>query len=223
MEVTLLASTRTHDTGIEKSMSGYLRTDGSTDAELLISAAGRQCYESFHRPNPQTHSDGDYIRRTIGQMGHWSIAEHASATFLITGVSRNLTHELIRHRHLSFSQLSQRFCDESQRPVVVPPAMEDADENFNPDVLGDANQEYQDLVQYLGEEVGLPRKKAREAARYILPSGTETAIVVTGNHRAWHEMLVKRLDPGADAEIRKLAQELLAQLRRLAPSIYEDL
>src|SRR5690606_13467825 len=80
----------------------------SMDAEDLIEFAGRSCFQSFNKPNPATRANKDYIANIIAQ-GHHSVLEHASATFYIEGVSRALTHELIRHRHLSFSELSQRF------------------------------------------------------------------------------------------------------------------
>lgn len=218
MKVTLLAHTAITDAAVE--ILNW--QESSTEAEHLTTLAGRLCYESFHRPNPDTEDDRDYIRSTVIQKQHYSIVEHASATFLIEGVSRNLTHELIRHRHLSFSQLSQRFCDESDRDFVMPPAMVESRVSEEFDLLDYSREGYEETVTLLAER-GYTRKQAREAARYFLLSGMETKIVVTGNHRAWYEMLNKRLSPQADAEIRKLAQELLGQLRVLAPSIYEGL
>src|SRR5690554_948865 len=76
----------------------------STDSDLLAEFAGRSCYQSFHKPNPKTEANHDYLRNILNQ-GHFSVLEHASATFYVTGVSRALTHELIRHRHLSYSEL----------------------------------------------------------------------------------------------------------------------
>ena len=79
-----------------------------TDADggqALAEFAGRACYESWHKPNPKTATNAGYLRHIL-EVGHLSVIEHATATFYITGVSRSLTHELIRHRHFSFSQLS---------------------------------------------------------------------------------------------------------------------
>lgn len=228
MKVTLLA----HTSVTPEAEEIMERQETSTDAEHLTTLAGRNCYESFHRPNTATADDRDYIKSTVLDKGHASVAEHSSATFLVENVSRNLTHELIRHRHLSFSQTSQRFCDESSREVVVPPALRDANPEFrdsttsneiDPDLLHNSREEYDSIVDYLNNYHDLGRKKAREAARYALLSGTSTSVVVTGNHRAWYEMLVKRLSPAADAEIQELAQELLVQLRELAPSLYQGL
>lgn len=195
-------------------------------AEDVSEFAGRACYQSFHKPNPATSDPRDYIRNIIAQ-GHESVLEHGSVSFYITGVSRSFTHELIRHRHLSFSQQSQRFVDESESLFVVPPALADLPENspaikaYKQAVLT-AQSAYADIVSELQEQ-GLERKQAREAARAVLPNCQETRIVVTGNHRAWREFLWKRLAPGADAEIREVSNMLLDEMYRTAPSMYEDI
>ncbi len=90
----------------------------STDAETLVTFAGRSCYESWHRPRPETYHDKDYIDRTIFEQQHGSILEHATATLYFTGVSRAFLTELTRHRHLSFSVRSQRFVNESGANIV---------------------------------------------------------------------------------------------------------
>ncbi|WP_368921768.1 FAD-dependent thymidylate synthase, partial [Corynebacterium striatum] len=144
-----------------------------------------------------------------------SIAEHATATLYFEGVSRALTHELIRHRHLSYSQLSQRFVDEADAAIVIPPAIRNlaaphrnaqASSTAQPldevahDVLEtvaeSASETYAALVDFLTNQ-GLPRKQAREAARAVLPNMVETRIVVTGNLRAWHEVIQRRTQPDA--------------------------
>lgn len=202
-----------------------------TAAEMLTEFAGRSCYQSFHRPNPATADTGDYLRRTLFEQGHWSIAEHASATFYITGVSRAFTHELCRHRHLSFSQLSQRFVDESDSNIVLPPAVrsvfnDSREQDYDSpmvDALMDADIVSQDaytaIVHELGD-AGLPRKQAREAARAVLQNMQETRIVVTGNMRAWSEFLGKRLDPAADAEMQAVAGMIRDELYEVAPNIF---
>ena len=219
---------------IEKHMS--LDPDAG-DMQQLIEFAGRACYQSFHKPNPKTARNKDYIARTLHGQKHWSIAEHATATFYITGVSRALTHELIRHRHLSYSQLSQRFVDESDANIVIPPAAakSDAEVVFYPDgswedsvsglpfalkVWGEsAMWGYDTIVDALTDE-GLPRKQAREAARAVLPNMTETRIVVTGNMRAWHEVIARRTAPDADAEFQEVANLIRDELQRLAPEVF---
>ena len=214
--------------------------EGSTDAETLTVYAGRSCYESWSRPNEKTRRDEDYLRRTLFEQGHFSIGEHATATFYITGVSRALTHELVRHRHLSYSQLSQRFVDEEDANIVIPPAVRNAkgineayyDEELGGGVIGATENlkvmadlaiaTYAGLVEELQETEGLPRKQAREAARAVLPNMVETRIVVTGNLRAWHEVIERRTAPDADAEFQQVAGLIRDELKKLAPAIFTD-
>lgn len=193
----------------------------STDAEHVITLAGRACYQSFHRPNEATERDKDYLERTLFDQGHWSIAEHASVTFYIDGVSRAFTHELIRHRHLSYSQLSQRYVDESYAAYVVPPAMRgevllarDLDQRVD-----DMLENYSIAVDELIEE-GYSRKQAREAARAFLPNCIETKIVVTGNLRSWHEVTQRRMQPDADAEMQQVMRMIYDELTKVAPAIF---
>lgn len=202
-----------------------------TAAELLTEFAGRACYQSWSRPNPATRDTGDYLRRTLFEQHHFSIAEHASATFYITGVSRAFTHELIRHRHLSFSQLSQRFVDETEGNIVLPPAIRKAHKRAEEqgvdlpmmDALLDSDvasaHAYESIVWEL-DVAGLPRKQAREAARAVLPNMMETRIVVSGNMRAWHEFLSKRMDPAADVEMQEVAGMIRDELYEVAPNIF---
>lgn len=194
----------------------------ATAAENIIEFSGRSCYQSFGRPNPATADTRDYIRNIINQ-GHHSVLEHASVTYYITGVSRAFTHELIRHRHLSFSQMSQRYVDESDLNLVVPPAFVEHD-MVPSRYLAEAayTRSYTETVGALMEK-GLPRKQAREAARAYLPNMAETRIVVTGNLRAWREFLQKRLSPAADAEMQKVARMIHEDLLDYAPSVFEDL
>ena len=91
-----------------------------TDADggqALVEFAGRACYQSWSKPNPRTATNASYISHIV-EVGHFSVLEHASVSFYITGVSRSCTHELIRHRHFSYSQLSQRYVPEDDARVV---------------------------------------------------------------------------------------------------------
>lgn len=193
---------------------------GDRVIEALPEFAGRSCYQSFAKKNPNTHAIGDYLAHLLDQH-HYSVLEHSSVSFYIQGVSRALTHELVRHRHFSYSQLSQRYVDSSDVRFVIPPALEGNEIGIAAlrrtavIALGSYNEIVDDLM---GK--GLKRKQAREAARAALPNMTETKIVVTGNFRAWIEFLVKRDNPAADAEIRRLAAEIGRQLSELAPHIF---
>lgn len=202
-------------------------------ADRLAHFAGRSCYQSWKMPNPDTSTDEGYLNNIINQ-GHFSVLEHASVTFYVEGISRNLSHELIRHRHLSYSELSQRFVNMAEANFVIPPALRPAKDAYvKPGVTiqdgmfpakymdSGSGQEYEWIVTELLEQ-GFTRKQAREAARFYLPSGMETAIVVTGNHRVWRDMLHKRYSVHADAEIREFARQVLAELRKIAPASYQD-
>lgn len=182
--------------------------------QLLIEFAGRLCYESWNLPNPDTATNAGYIANLLDHR-HFSVIEHVSITFYVEGVSRNLTHELIRHRHLSFSELSQRFVNMEDANVVIPPAYGGGVEK-----LSKAHRErYKYEVARLRGE-GLNRKQARQAARYGLPSGMETKLVVSGNLRTWMELLPKRYDPNADAEIQEFARKVADILKQEYPDVF---
>ena len=235
--VELIAHTAIVPDAIEQRMEIQ---EGSTDAETLTVYAGRSCYESWSRPNEKTRRDEDYLRRTLFEQGHFSILEHASATFYLTGVSRALLAEITRHRHLSFSVLSQRFVSEEDANIVIPPAIRDAkeinethyDEELGGEVIGATDNlkvmanlaiaTYAGLVEELQEVEGLSRKQAREAARAVLPNMVETRIVVTGNLRAWHEVIERRTAPDADAEFQQVAGMIREQLQQIAPEVFPE-
>ena len=87
--------------------------------QALAEFAGRACYQSWSKPNPRTATNAGYLRHIL-EVGHLSVLEHGSVSFYLTGVSRSLTHELIRHRHFSYSQLSQRYVPERNAAMVEP-------------------------------------------------------------------------------------------------------
>src|SRR5882757_10118425 len=96
-------------------------TDGG---EALAEFAGRACYQSWKKPNPSTATNAGYLRHIL-EVGHLSVLEHGSVTFYLSGISRSLTHELIRHRHFSYSQLSQRYVPEKRAAMVEPDVIAD--------------------------------------------------------------------------------------------------
>jgi thymidylate synthase (FAD) len=204
----------------------------STDAdggEALAEFAGRACYQSWKKPNPATATNAGYLRHIL-EVGHLSVLEHGSVTFYITGISRSLTHELIRHRHFSYSQLSQRYVPE-KNAAMVEPAVIAADPELHQRFLAAAEASvaaYNDLLAGLEQrfaDVPNPtprRKQARQAARAVLPNATETRIVVTGNYRAWRHFIAMRATEHADVEIRELAVECLRQLQKAAANVFDD-
>src|SRR5690348_7791778 len=163
----------------------------STDAdggEALAEFAGRACYQSWSKPNPATATNAGYLKHIL-EVGHLSVLEHGTVTFYISGISRSLTHELIRHRHFSYSQLSQRYVPERNAAMVEPEVIA-KDPVLHEKFLKAAEASvaaYTELLQGLEEHFSdvpnatLRRKQARQAARAVLPNATETKIVVTGN------------------------------------------
>jgi thymidylate synthase (FAD) len=200
----------------------------STDGERLAEFAGRLCYMS--QRNPAKRTTRDYLEN-IKRQGHGSVLEHANYSLLLEGVSRSLTHELVRHRAgWAYSQLSQRYVDESEAHFVVPPAIigDEALEAAWREQIEGAQRSYVALVEQLMERYAWVgdkvhrRKMAREAARGVLPNSTETKIVVTGNARAWRTMLELRSSEGAELEIRRLAVAALRVLQSEAPGFFSD-
>ena len=199
-----------------------------TDGERLAEFAGRLCYMS--QRNPAGRSTREYLEN-IKRQGHGSVLEHASYSLLLEGVSRSLTHELVRHRAgFAYSQLSQRYVDESDAHFVVPPAIagDAALEGAWRAQIESAQAAYVALVEQLMERYGWVadrvhrRKMAREAARGVLPNSTETKIVVTGNARAWRTMLELRSSEAAELEIRRTAIAVLRVLQGEAPAFFSD-
>ena len=200
----------------------------STDGERLAEFAGRLCYMS--QKNPAKRNTRDYLEN-IKKQGHGSVLEHANYSILLEGVSRSLTHELVRHRAgFAYSQLSQRYVDESDAHFVIPPAIigDDALEDAWRGQIESALASYVGLVEQLMERYSWVgdrvhrRKMAREAARGVLPNSTETKIVVTANARAWRTMLELRSSEGAELEIRRMAVAVLRVLQQEAPAFFAD-
>jgi thymidylate synthase (FAD) len=204
----------------------------STDADggqALAEFAGRACYQSWRKPNPVTATNAGYLRHIL-EVGHLSVLEHGTVTFYLTGMSRSLTHELIRHRHFSYSQLSQRYVPERDAAMVEPEVIAE-DPELHEKFLRVAEASvtaYNELLEALQKKFAdepkatLRRKQARQAARSVLPNATETRLVVTGNYRAWRHFIAMRASEHADVEIRALAVECLRQLQKAAPNVFGD-
>jgi thymidylate synthase (FAD) len=206
--------------------------DWDTDADggqALAEFAGRACYESWHKPNPATATNAGYLRHIL-EVGHLSVLEHGTVTVYLRGVSRSLTHELIRHRHFSYSQLSQRYAPSGAADMVEPdviaadPALHARFVEASTSALAAYNELLAGLEAMLvtGGTPTLRRKQARQAARSVLPNATETRIVVTGNYRAWRHFVAMRASEHADVEIRALAVACLRELQGAAPNVFAD-
>jgi thymidylate synthase (FAD) len=215
------------------------QSDTSVAAELLTETAGRVCYMSFAKPRPG--GNAQYLAH-IKEVGHGSVLEHGVWNLLITGVSRSLTHELVRHRAgFGYSQLSQRYVDESVAEYIEPDIIAN-DPDLHAifvDAVTHAHQAYLKLVAALNEKLSdrvtaaammltvdadrtAKRKAARQAARSVLPNATETKIFVTANARALRHFLEQRGSRHAEPEIRKLADVMLGVLQADSPNLFGD-
>ena len=207
---------------------GEFSTSAQSDGEAMVEIAGRLCYMSFANPRPGGNQA--YINHIL-EVGHGSVLEHAVYSMIFTGISRSLTHELVRHRAgMSYSQLSQRYVDESDCAFVVPPSITLASESgaWWASCMGRALGQYQAMIESLEMRFAditdktLKRKKIRETARSVLPNCTETKIFVTGNARAWRHFLELRGSIHADAEIQRLAIAVLKVLQAESPNLFGD-
>jgi thymidylate synthase (FAD) len=200
----------------------------ATDGERLAEFAGRICYMS--QRNPAQRATAEYLEN-IKKQGHGSVLEHAVYVLLFEGISRSCSHELVRHRAgFGYSQLSQRYVDESHAAFVVPPALlgDPTLETEWERQVTEAQAAYVQAVEALMTRYSWVddkvhrRKMAREAARSVLPNATETKIVVSANVRAWRTMLELRCGEGAELEIRRLAVAALRVLQGEAPAFFSD-
>jgi thymidylate synthase (FAD) len=181
------------------------------DPEALIA----RCARVSHRSESKSSLDADQelIRKLIS-WGHESVLEFASATFLVEGMSRAAANQLTRHRLASFVQESQRFVNVRDRGLVRPPSFTPAQWEKAMSLHRKTLELYEKLI-----EEGVPK----EDARYILPIGTETRLVVSANFREWRHIIRLRGSPAAQWEIRLFARKVLEVLKEHAPTVFGDL
>jgi len=203
------------------------QTDSEVGAEVLAEMAGRLCYMSFGKGRK---TNAEYLGNIL-RMQHGSVFEHAVWNFVFTGVSRSLTHELVRHRAgFGYSQLSQRYVDESETEFVEPDCIASDPELHTvwEESLRQSQEAYCRLVEGLThkfaseESKTMRRKLARQAARSVLPNATETKIFITGNARAWRHFIELRANEHAETEIRNVAARVAHILQRESPSMFGD-
>ena len=181
------------------------------DPELVIETAARTCYQSGE--NITGESAAKFLPKLI-TMGHESPFEHAYATFRISGCSRAMTHQLVRHRLMAVSQKSQRYVSEKNFEYVVPPSVKPADvEEFRGDM---------DLIGRMYEK--WKNKGLRnEDARFVLPNACTTEVVISANFREFRHIIRMRCNPHAQWEIREACLEILKVLNQHAPAVFKDL
>lgn len=189
------------------------------DPERAIATAARLCYApvgaaELMETMPETRVAS--VLSTIMKSGHFSTLEHASYTFAIDGVSRALTHQLVRHRIASFNQQSQRYVKFTDGVETVKPASvsenDEADAVFD-EAIRQAVDAYAKLL-----ELGVPA----EDARYLLPNAAESKIVVTMNVRELLHFFELRCCNRAQWEIREMAHKMLELARPTAPYVFAD-
>jgi len=202
----------------------------------LCKIAGQTCYASFS-PKRTMNRDAARYFKNIMESGHGSVLEHANFSFLLYGLSRSLTHELIRHRAgFGFSQLSQRYVSGRILRFVERPEFQDRGKfhQLFLERIDRAYADYHKLADALLAEQGSGaailsaeaktdlRKKVNQAARGLLPNETETIMVITGNVRAWRHVIEMRASDHSELEIRALAVRLFLCLNELEPILFGD-
>ena len=185
------------------------------DADRICAAAAHSCYsEDSAADLLETVDPAKMLRHVIG-MGHHSVIEHAVFTFSVEGVSRALTHQLVRHRIASFSQQSQRYVRLSEPTYVVPETVKRDPE---------AMKVYEETMDGLWDSyskligMGIPA----EDARYVLPNGCTTNITITMNARELLHFFSMRCCNRAQWEIREMADEMLRLCKEVSPVIFSD-
>lgn len=217
----------------------YELPPGGTAAERLIAHAGKGCYDSY---GPDGRAISEHIAALVGS-GHGSVLEHANVSLFLSGISRGLSHELVRHRHLSFSQRSTRYTAEEGAAIVLEPYMAalhiKGKEGMTLDEAGivgnfiisceNAIQRYGEVVAWLMEENPHSfrgkdvRKWARGIARQVLPHALETRVTVTGNLRSWRDFIEQRSSRHAEGEIRRLTRQIVKVIQPIAPEVFKDM
>lgn len=198
------------------------------NATTLIFAAFRQCYssgsigdiwDSIINNECGLPHQRDFISNIL-ESGHESPIEHVSFTFAISGISRALSHQLVRHRIASYSQQSQRYVDAADMNYIIPPSIEkipEAKERFEK-FIEDVSLAYKELQQILKDNGR--GNKANEDARFVLPQAAETKIVVTMNCRSLINFFHLRCCMRAQWEIRNMANKMLILCREVLPFIF---
>lgn len=237
----VLANADTPLAKLYKRVLDNVANDDANDGQNVVEFGGRQCYRSFAKGREQ-----DAYLENIIETKHGSVTAHAHYTFYLAGVSRSLTHELIRHAAgVDISQESQRYVDANDANFIVPPMLL---EIWGGDLnCSDAQDWYaarkaeledyervQETVRYYldnhpdlaalepSEKRSLVKKRANEAARGSLPNSIETRLEWTVNTRALRHIIDLRGDVHADLEIRRFAVKLAEVCKELAPDLFFD-
>jgi thymidylate synthase (FAD) len=182
--------------------------------ESVVTLAAKACYAKGMLRDVVWQDESGCVIRKCRDSGHLSVFEHASFTFAIEGVSRSLSHQLVRHRLASYSQKSQRYVDEAKFGYATPETIKSNDAAFSyyENVMYGLALAYQRFLDY-----GIPK----EDARYILPNACTTQLVMTMNARELLHFFRLRCCNRAQWEIRELANKMLELCKKVAPVLFE--
>lgn len=201
--------------------------------EKVIAAAAKLCYSAVGIDEIEKKMDDEGAKKFLNMLmsyGHESPIEHVSFTFAIEGVSRSLTHQLVRHRIASYSQQSQRYVKLKQFEYIIPPEIEKDDDakKIFIDAMKNDQEAYDQLADILkekhikeGMEPLAAEKKAIEDARYVFPNACETKVIFTMNARSLMNFFKHRCCNRAQWEIRNLADEMLKEVKKVAPILFQ--
>lgn len=187
------------------------------EPQRVVAMAARLCYSPVGAEQLAESMSDEQVEKLVGKivdLGHWSTLEHVSFTFAIEGVSRVLTHQLVRHRIASYSQQSQRYVSEHDFEYIVPQSIAantEAAAKFT-ELMKQIRDTYDELI-----ELGVHK----EDARYCLANATETKIVVTMNARALLNFFTLRCCERAQWEIRQMAEGMVEQVKQVAPLLFK--
>lgn len=212
------------------------------EPEKVVTSAAKLCYSKVGVDGIVEDLTDEKVQKFVSMimdLGHQSTVEHVNFTFAIEGVSRVLTHQLVRHRIASYSQQSQRYVKLDQFEYIIPPSIEEiceAKEKFIA-AMEDDQKKYDELVEILKKKhyeafvqegksekqaKRMAEKKAIEDSRYVFPNACETKIVVTMNARTLFNFFHHRCCQRAQWEIRELARKMLMLVRQVAPNIFKN-
>lgn len=188
------------------------------EPEITVATAAHLCYANSNIDELQKKMDSEYAKKLIKQLidsGHFSVLEHASFTFGVEGVSRALTHQLVRHRIASYSQQSQRYVNEKDFAYIIPPKIK---------ANSEMNKKFEEFMEnsrnfYAELSENIPK----EDARFVLPNAAETRIIITMNTRSLYNFFEHRLCTRAQWEIRTLAEAMLNEVKKVAPLLFDHI
>jgi len=214
----------------------------TSEPEKLVAASAKLCYSQLGADEIMDDLSEENIEKFLKMLmtlGHQSPIEHCSFSFAVEGVSRTLTHQLVRHRIASYSQRSQRYVTEGQFQYIVPPAINENEKarKLYIEAMENNQKTYDDIAnilksQYIEQYIkaGMSEKQANssaeksaiEDARYVLPNACETKIMITMNARSLMHFFNVRCCTRAQWEIREMAELMLNEVKTVAPNIFKN-